>query len=119
MEEDRDEDKDKDSVGSGGRTAAPGRDGRGTDGHRPDHGHGEGRERGVVPGVNVTVSSELTGSTREATTGQDGNFVFPLLPVSTYSVTAELQGFSAAKRTGIRSVSTRSCASTWPADRRR
>ena len=56
----------------------------------------------VVPGATVTVTSELTGSKREATTGRDGNFVIPLLPVSTYSVTASLQGFRPAKRTGVR-----------------
>jgi carboxypeptidase family protein len=56
----------------------------------------------VVPGVTVTATSELTGSKREATTGKDGNFVIPLLPVSTYSVTAALQGFNPAKRTGVR-----------------
>jgi Carboxypeptidase regulatory-like domain len=56
----------------------------------------------VVPGATVTVVSELTGSKREVTTGKDGNYVIPLLSVSTYSVTATLQGFRAAKRTGIR-----------------
>jgi len=56
----------------------------------------------VVPGATVTVTSELTGSKREVTTGRDGNYVIPLLPVSTYSVTASLQGFKAAKRTGVR-----------------
>ncbi len=56
----------------------------------------------VVPGATVTVSSELTGSKREVVTGKDGNYVIPLLPVSTYSVTASLQGFRPAKRTGIR-----------------
>jgi len=35
----------------------------------------------VVPGVTVTVTSELTGSKRETTTGQTGNYVVPLLPV--------------------------------------
>jgi len=34
----------------------------------------------VVPGVTVTVISELTGSKRETTTGQAGNYVVPLLP---------------------------------------
>ena len=56
----------------------------------------------VVPGATVTVTSELTGSKREATTGKEGSFVIPLLPVSTYSVTATLQGFRPAKRTGVR-----------------
>ena len=56
----------------------------------------------VVPGATVTAVSELTGSRREATTSQDGNYVFPLLSVSVYSVSAELQGFRPAKRTGVR-----------------
>ena len=56
----------------------------------------------VVPGASVTVLGELTGLKREATTGQTGNFAIPLLPPGVYSVTASLQGFRAAKRTGIR-----------------
>jgi hypothetical protein len=56
----------------------------------------------VVPGATVTVLGELTGLKREATTGQAGNFAIPLLPPGVYSVTASLQGFRAAKRTGIR-----------------
>jgi hypothetical protein len=56
----------------------------------------------VVPGATVTVTSELTGSKREAITGKDGNYAIPLLSVSTYSVTASLQGFRAAKQTGVR-----------------
>jgi hypothetical protein len=56
----------------------------------------------VVPGVTVTATSELTGSKREAISGREGSFVIPLLPVSTYSVTASLQGFRPAKRTGVR-----------------
>ena len=56
----------------------------------------------VVPGVTVTVTSELTGSKRETTTGQTGNYVVPLLPVSVYSVTAEMQGFRPARLTGVR-----------------
>jgi hypothetical protein len=56
----------------------------------------------VVPGVTVTITSELTGAKRETTTGQTGNYVVPLLGVSVYSVTAELQGFRPAKLTGVR-----------------
>jgi hypothetical protein len=56
----------------------------------------------VVPGAVVTATSELTGAKREVTSGRDGNYVIPLLPVSTYSVSASLTGFKAAKRTGVR-----------------
>src|SRR5438093_4586455 len=56
----------------------------------------------VVPGATVTVTSELTGSRLEATTGRDGNFIIPLLPVSSYSLTAPLQGLRPARKTGFR-----------------
>jgi hypothetical protein len=56
----------------------------------------------VVPGATVTAVSELTGARREATTSREGNYVFPLLSVSVYTVSAELQGFRAARRTGVR-----------------
>jgi hypothetical protein len=56
----------------------------------------------VVPGATVTVHSDLTGMTRTATTNQNGAYSFPLLPVGTYSVSAELAGFSVAKQAGIR-----------------
>jgi hypothetical protein len=56
----------------------------------------------LVPGATVTVISELTGSKRETVTGKDGNYAIPLLSVSTYSVTASLQGFRAAKQSGVR-----------------
>src|SRR5689334_9769119 len=56
----------------------------------------------VVPGATVTAISELTGARRDATSNKEGNYVFALLPVSVYSVTAELQGFRPAKRTGVR-----------------
>ncbi len=57
---------------------------------------------GVVPGATVVAISELTGARREATSNKEGNYVFALLPVSVYSVSAELQGFRPAKRTGVK-----------------
>ena len=73
------------------------------DGHRSgSRGTVKDATGAVVPGATVTVISELTGAKREAVTRKDGNYAIPLLPVSTYSVTASLQGFRAAKRTGIR-----------------
>jgi outer membrane receptor protein involved in Fe transport len=56
----------------------------------------------VVPGATVTVVSELTGAKRDAVTGKDGTYAIPLLPVSTYTVTTELQGFRTARQTGVR-----------------
>src|SRR6266498_5812115 len=57
---------------------------------------------GVMAKVKVTVSSQLTGLTREAATNDSGDYVFPLLPVGLYSVSAEQQGFRAATRTRTR-----------------
>ncbi len=56
----------------------------------------------VVPGATVTVHSDLTGLTRTAATNPSGDYSFPLLPTGVYSVSAELQGFSVAKRVGMR-----------------
>ena len=55
----------------------------------------------VIPDVKVTVTNELTGLTRETTTGAGGNYVVPLLPVGEYSVSAEQQGFRVARRSDI------------------
>jgi len=55
----------------------------------------------VMPAVKVTLSSQLTGMTRETTTSDSGNYVFPLLPIGVYSVTAEKAGFQLAKRSDI------------------
>ncbi len=51
--------------------------------------------------VKVTVNNQATNQNRETTTNESGAYVFPLLPVGVYSVTAELQGFRSAKRSDI------------------
>jgi len=56
----------------------------------------------VVPGATVTIHSDATGLTRTAITDQNGDYVFALLPPSTYSVQGELQGFSVAREAGIK-----------------
>ena len=55
----------------------------------------------VVPNVSITVTSQDTGLTRRTTSNQGGNYVAPLLPVGTYSVTAEVTGFKKKTVTGI------------------
>src|SRR5262245_50877886 len=55
----------------------------------------------VIARVKVTVSSQLTGVTREAATNDSGDYAFPLLPVGVYVVTAEQQGFRVAKQSNI------------------
>ena len=59
---------------------------------------------GVLPGVAVTVRDLGTGFTRTATTGGGGRFTVPSLPVGSYQLTAELQGFRAAVLSNIRTT---------------
>jgi hypothetical protein len=48
----------------------------------------------VLPGATVTAQNTDTNFTRSATTDDRGHFVIPALPPGTYSIRAELQGFS-------------------------
>src|SRR5713226_9327694 len=54
----------------------------------------EDQNGAVVPGAIVTAENKATGLKRQATTNSEGSFTIPLLPPSTYSVTAQAQGFS-------------------------
>ena len=56
---------------------------------------------GVLPGVSVTVLNTATGLTRSEVTGASGGYVFPSLPIGPYTVTAELEGFRRAEKTGF------------------
>ena len=56
---------------------------------------------GVLPGVTVTVTNTQTGLTRTDATSPEGTYVFPSLPLGAYTVTAELEGFRKAERTGF------------------
>lgn len=49
----------------------------------------------VVAGATVTATSNSTGTTRTAVTGEDGSFRMPGLAVGSYSVKVEAQGFAA------------------------
>src|SRR5262245_6524766 len=54
-----------------------------------------------VPEARVTVLNKETGFTRTDTSGNDGAFHFPVLPVGTYRLTVERQGFSTYIQEGI------------------
>ncbi len=56
---------------------------------------------GVLPGVTVTIVNENTGLSVVRVTDENGQYVATNLPVGTYSVSAELQGFRKAQRTGF------------------
>src|SRR5215831_555178 len=55
----------------------------------------------VVPNAKVTLTNQQTGLSKETRTNETGTYTFPLLAVGMYSVTAEQQGFRAAKRSDI------------------
>jgi hypothetical protein len=59
---------------------------------------------GVLPGVAVTVRDLGTGFTRTVTTGSEGRFTIPLLPVGLYELTAELTGFRTSVLSNIRTT---------------
>ena len=56
----------------------------------------------VLPGVTIHVANVDTGAQRSLTSGADGGFRALLLPLGTYTVRAEMQGFKAAERTGVK-----------------
>lgn len=56
---------------------------------------------GVVPGLAVTMTNELTGQTRSTMSGATGDYGFPLLPVGRYTLAAEKAGFKKFVRKGI------------------
>ena len=56
---------------------------------------------GVVPGATVTLTNVGMNTSSQTTTNADGNYQFPAVRVGTYTVVAELQGFTRAAREGI------------------
>jgi hypothetical protein len=56
----------------------------------------------VLPGVNVTVANLDTGLQRVVQSGPGGAYRAVLLPLGTYRLRAELSGFKAMERTGVR-----------------
>jgi Carboxypeptidase regulatory-like domain len=55
----------------------------------------------AVPGANVAVKSTALMAERTTSTGPDGAYLFDLLPLGTYEVTATSKGFKAFTETGI------------------
>jgi Carboxypeptidase regulatory-like domain/TonB dependent receptor-like, beta-barrel len=56
---------------------------------------------GALPGAKVTVTNEATGTTVEAQTNADGNYVVPFLLPATYTVAVAAEGFKAATQKGV------------------
>ena len=56
---------------------------------------------GVLPGVLVEIKNTKSGALTSATTDERGFYRFPALPVGTYTITAQLQGFNNAQRADV------------------
>ena len=56
---------------------------------------------GVVPGSTVVASDPDQGVAQSTKTNAAGDFVFPLLPPGTYTVTAEMSGFKKGERSRV------------------
>jgi hypothetical protein len=56
---------------------------------------------GVLPGVTLTVTNVNTNSSRTDVTGPNGTYTITNLPFGPYTISAELQGFRKAEKTGI------------------
>ena len=54
-----------------------------------------------VPAAQVTVTQTDTGVTRAATTGANGNYSLPSLPVGPYRMEVKKEGFSTYVQSGI------------------
>ena len=54
-----------------------------------------------MPNAKVTAIAIATGLTRETHSGNDGQYVIPLLPVGVYSISVEAGGFQRFEQTGI------------------
>ena len=55
----------------------------------------------ALPDATVTVRQTETGATRIVSTGADGRFFAPSVPVGPYSVAVAVNGFDSEKQTGI------------------
>ncbi len=55
----------------------------------------------VLPGVTITVTNTATGFTRQVTSGGEGEYIVPNLPLGTYSVLAEANGFAPLTQKGV------------------
>ena len=54
-----------------------------------------------VPQASVAIANSDTGFNRSQSTGDEGYFVFPNLPLGTYTVTIKKEGFTTQRHTGV------------------
>lgn len=65
-------------------------------------GHVTDKNGGPLPGVTVTVTQKETGLTRNTVTESDGSYRLPSVPVGTYTIEAELNGFATVTVENVR-----------------
>jgi hypothetical protein len=58
-------------------------------------------QKGLLPGVTVTLKSKTQSEVLTAVTDGEGRFVFPIVRPDTYVLTATLQGFKTLEQTNI------------------
>ena len=56
----------------------------------------------VIAGATVTVTSQATGLSRQATTDNSGHYLIPLLPVSNYTIQVQSSGFKTVEQKDLR-----------------
>src|SRR6476620_10660953 len=55
----------------------------------------------AIPGASVSLTSTATGQVRKSATDESGQYVFPSLPIGSYSLAVEQPAFKRYHRTGI------------------
>src|SRR4051812_9715028 len=58
--------------------------------------------QGVIPGVTITLTNEANGVSRDTVSNASGEYSFPALDPSSYTIKAAVQGFRSFDRRGIR-----------------
>jgi hypothetical protein len=58
--------------------------------------------QGVIPGVTVTLTNDANGTSRDTISNASGEYSFPAVEPSTYSIKAGVQGFKTFERRGVR-----------------
>jgi hypothetical protein len=58
--------------------------------------------QGVIPGVTVTLTNEANNVSRETVTNEVGEYSFPAVDPSTYTVKAGVSGYKTFERKGVR-----------------
>jgi hypothetical protein len=55
----------------------------------------------VLAGIHIVAANDATGVKFDTTTGADGGYLFPQLPIGTYTITVTANGFKAYSAKGI------------------